>query len=43
MFSYISQELTQLVENYFWVSSKKSIMGHSMGGHGALLLGLKTK
>ena len=43
MYTYITEELTfiarDLVDNF---SGKESIMGHSMGGHGALVLGMKN-
>ncbi|MGL4761069.1 MAG: S-formylglutathione hydrolase [Sarcina sp.] len=43
MYTYITEELTQiakdLVPNF---SGKESIMGHSMGGHGALVVGMKN-
>lgn len=43
MYTYITEELTgivsTLVPNF---SGKESIMGHSMGGHGALVIGLKN-
>ena len=42
MYSYITKELPLLVEKCFPVTSRKSIMGHSMGGHGALVIGLKN-
>lgn len=42
MYDYILDELLPLVEKHFPVSSKKSISGHSMGGHGALTIGLKN-
>ncbi|WP_413282924.1 S-formylglutathione hydrolase [Vibrio sp. MA40-2] len=42
MYDYITQELPQLIENTFPISSIKSISGHSMGGHGALTIGLKN-
>ena len=42
MYSYIVDELTSIaatiVPNF---SGEESIMGHSMGGHGALVIGLK--
>lgn len=42
MFTYITEELHQLVLNSFPVIQDKiSIAGHSMGGHGALLCALK--
>jgi len=41
MFTYITDELYQLVQNTFPVIQDKiSISGHSMGGHGALLCAL---
>lgn len=40
MDDYISIELYDLIQNSFKVKNI-SIMGHSMGGHGALVLGLK--
>ena len=41
MRSYITEELPVLVREVFPVdSSRQSIMGHSMGGHGALTIGL---
>lgn len=43
MYTYITEELTtiakELVTNF---SGKESIMGHSMGGHGALVIGMKN-
>ncbi|MGC9491878.1 S-formylglutathione hydrolase [Vibrio genomosp. F10] len=42
MYDYVSQELPKLIEQCFPVSSVKSISGHSMGGHGALTIGLKN-
>lgn len=43
MYTYLKDELPQIVydllENY---SGKESMMGHSMGGHGALIMGLKN-
>ncbi len=43
MESYILKELTPQVESHFSLASKRSITGHSMGGHGALTLFLKNK
>lgn len=37
MYSYIIKELVKTIEENFPASSEKSIMGHSMGGHGALV------
>ena len=42
MYSYITGELAALVERNFPVDPKRQgIFGHSMGGHGALTIGLK--
>ncbi|MCZ4374077.1 S-formylglutathione hydrolase [Vibrio diazotrophicus] len=42
MYSYIVDELPQLIEANFPVSKRKAISGHSMGGHGALTIGIKN-
>ncbi len=42
MYDYIVGELPKLIEQNFPVTDKKSISGHSMGGHGALSIGLKN-
>lgn len=43
MASYISKELVQLVNQHFPIDDQRiGIMGHSMGGHGALTLALKN-
>lgn len=42
MYDYITQELPKLIEKNFPVSDKSSVSGHSMGGHGALTIGLKN-
>lgn len=42
MYDYITQELPALVEANLPVSDKRSISGHSMGGHGALICALKN-
>jgi S-formylglutathione hydrolase len=42
MYDYILSELPQLVESVFPVSEKRAISGHSMGGHGALIIALKN-
>ncbi|MDD4975378.1 MAG: S-formylglutathione hydrolase [Bacteriovorax sp.] len=41
MYSYIASELYDLIQNEFKVKNI-SIMGHSMGGHGAIVIGLKN-
>ena len=41
MWSYVTQELPELVAAHFPADmDRQSIMGHSMGGHGALTIGL---
>lgn len=42
MYSYVTSELPALIEASFPVSDKRSIMGHSMGGHGALTIAFKN-
>ena len=42
MYDYIVDELPSLIEATFPVSNKRSISGHSMGGHGALILALRN-
>lgn len=42
MYEYVARELPQLLKSKFPIK-KFSIMGHSMGGHGALVLGLREK
>ena len=42
MYSYISRELPQVIDANFEFSAARSIMGHSMGGHGALIMALKN-
>jgi S-formylglutathione hydrolase len=42
MYSYITEELPALIGMHFPADmSRQSIMGHSMGGHGALTIGLR--
>lgn len=41
MFDYISDELPALIDGQFSHSGRQSIMGHSMGGHGALIMALR--
>ena len=40
MYDYVVNELPELIEATFPVSEKRSIAGHSMGGHGALTIAL---
>ncbi|QIR16292.1 S-formylglutathione hydrolase [Shewanella aestuarii] len=42
MYSYIVDELPALIEAEFNVTQTRSISGHSMGGHGAITIGLKN-
>jgi len=42
MFDYVTKELPALVEAELPINNKRSIMGHSMGGHGALVLYLRN-
>jgi S-formylglutathione hydrolase len=42
MYDYIVDELPALMEEYFPLSDRYSISGHSMGGHGALMIALRN-
>jgi S-formylglutathione hydrolase len=43
MYTYVTQELRELVEAHLPIdSNRRGILGHSMGGHGALVLGLRN-
>lgn len=42
MYDYIVSELPSLVEANLPASNKRAISGHSMGGHGALMIGLRN-
>lgn len=42
MYDYIVTELPALIEANFTVSEKRGIFGHSMGGHGALMIALRN-
>ena len=42
MYDYVVTELPALIEREFPVNSSKAVAGHSMGGHGALVVGLKN-
>lgn len=42
MYDYIVKELPAIIEANFNVTNAKSITGHSMGGHGALMIALKN-
>lgn len=41
MYDYVSKELPDLVEAALPISDQRSVSGHSMGGHGALMCALK--
>ena len=41
MYDYIADELPALIQGEFAVSNRCAISGHSMGGHGALIMALK--
>ena len=40
MFDYVADELPAFIEAHFRVTTARAISGHSMGGHGALVLAL---
>lgn len=42
MYDYITKELTNLVREEFLLNGPEIISGHSMGGHGALVVGLRN-
>lgn len=42
MYDYISSELPTLIQQHFNVNRRQSISGHSMGGHGALMLAIRN-
>lgn len=42
MYDYVAQELPALIEAHFPVTDRRAISGHSMGGHGALMLALRN-
>ncbi len=41
MYDYLTEELPALVKSHFPVDGREAISGHSMGGHGALVLALR--
>lgn len=41
MYDYIVKELPKLVESHLPLTQDRAISGHSMGGHGALVIGLR--
>lgn len=42
MYDYVLHELPQLIEANFPVNNQRAISGHSMGGHGALVIALRN-
>lgn len=42
MYDYVVNELPDLIEANFPVTQQRAISGHSMGGHGALMIALKN-
>ena len=42
MYDYVAEELPRLIESSFSVSKQRGLCGHSMGGHGALMLALRN-
>ncbi len=42
MYDYLQQELPELIRNHFATSPRQAVMGHSMGGHGAIMLALRN-
>lgn len=42
MYDYVTEELPALIRKDFAVKDRAGIFGHSMGGHGALICGLKN-
>ncbi|WP_136680625.1 S-formylglutathione hydrolase [Neptunomonas sp. XY-337] len=42
MYDYIVDELPGLIETHFPVNQQRAIAGHSMGGHGAMMIALRN-
>lgn len=42
MYDYVVKELPAIIEENFPVTGQRAIAGHSMGGHGALMIALKN-
>lgn len=42
MYDYVVDELPKIIETHFPVNSQRVISGHSMGGHGALVIALRN-
>ncbi|MDC9595032.1 S-formylglutathione hydrolase [Xenorhabdus sp. IM139775] len=42
MYDYVVSELPCLIETHFGVTDRRAVSGHSMGGHGAIVIALKN-
>jgi len=42
MYDYVLSELPEIIESHFPVNDKRAISGHSMGGHGALMMAMRN-
>jgi len=42
MYDYITKELSAIAHDHFQLNGPEFISGHSMGGHGALVIGLRN-
>lgn len=42
MYDYLNEELPALIAGNFHISDRQAVMGHSMGGHGAIMLALRN-
>lgn len=42
MYDYVVDELPELIETHFPINEKSAISGHSMGGHGALVIAIRN-
>lgn len=42
MYDFIVDELPNVIENHFNVTAQRALAGHSMGGHGAMMIGLRN-
>ncbi len=43
MYDYVADEIYLILQNKFNIENKIAISGHSMGGHGALVIGLRER
>lgn len=42
MYDFVVDELPNMIENHFNVTAQRALAGHSMGGHGAMMIGLRN-